>query len=49
VKSLRLGRATLTEAWAGSGDGELYLFNAYIPEIRAVSCRLRAARARKLL
>ena len=32
VKSLRHGRATLTEAWAGEREGELYLFNAYIPE-----------------
>ncbi len=32
VKSLRHGRATLTEAWAGEREGELFLFNAYIPE-----------------
>jgi SsrA-binding protein len=32
VKSLRQGRATLNEAWAGERDGELYLFNCYIPE-----------------
>jgi hypothetical protein len=32
VKSLRHGRATLTEAWAGERDGEMWLFNAYIPE-----------------
>ena len=32
VKSLRMGRATLSEAWAGEREGELYLFNAYIPE-----------------
>lgn len=32
VKSLRHGRATITEAWAGERDGELFLFNAYIPE-----------------
>jgi hypothetical protein len=29
VKSLRNGRATLSEAWAGERDGELWLFNAY--------------------
>ena len=32
VKSLREGRATITEAHAGDMDGEMYLFNAYIPE-----------------
>src|SRR5690242_1689679 len=32
VKSLRHGRATLSEAWAGERDGEMWLFNAYIPE-----------------
>jgi SsrA-binding protein len=32
VKSLRHGRATLTEAWAGERDGEMFLFNCYIPE-----------------
>ena len=32
VKSLREGRATITEAHAGEMGGELWLFNAYIPE-----------------
>lgn len=32
VKSLREGRATIAEAHAGDMGGELYLFNAYIPE-----------------
>jgi SsrA-binding protein len=32
VKSLREGRATITEAHAGEMAGELWLFNAYIPE-----------------
>ena len=32
VKSLREGRATISEAYAGEMAGELYLFNAYIPE-----------------
>ena len=35
VKSLRLGRATITEAWAGEREGELFLFNCYIPEYQA--------------
>ena len=37
VKSLREGRATITEAYAGDSGGELFLFNAYIPESRAAS------------
>ncbi len=32
VKSLRAGRASLGDAYAGERGGELYLFNAYIPE-----------------
>ena len=32
VKSLREGRATIAEAHAGEMQGELYLFNAHIPE-----------------
>jgi SsrA-binding protein len=32
VKSLRLGRASITESYAGDMQGELYLFNANIPE-----------------
>jgi SsrA-binding protein len=32
VKSLRAGRATIGEAHGGEMGGELYLFNAYIPE-----------------
>lgn len=32
VKSLRGGRASLNEAYAGLKGGELFLFNAYIPE-----------------
>ncbi|MCB1885242.1 MAG: SsrA-binding protein SmpB [Geminicoccaceae bacterium] len=34
VKSLREGKATLGEAHAGGMEGELWLFNAYIPEYR---------------
>lgn len=32
VKSLRAGRASLAESFAGRQGDELYLFNAYIPE-----------------
>jgi SsrA-binding protein len=32
VKSLREGRATISEAYAGESGGELVLFNAHIPE-----------------
>jgi SsrA-binding protein len=50
VKSLRHGRATLTEAWAGERDGELWLFNAYIPEYQGgVLSRFEPRAARKLL
>ncbi|MCA3391286.1 MAG: SsrA-binding protein, partial [Roseomonas sp.] len=41
VKSLRAGRATLTEAWAGERDGEMWLFNAHIPEWQAGSFMAR--------
>lgn len=34
VKSLRTGKANITEAYAGQQDGELFLFNAYIPEFQ---------------
>lgn len=50
VKSLRLGRATLNEAWAGERDGELYLFNMYIPEYQGgVLSRFDVRGIRKLL
>ena len=50
VKSLRLGRATLTEAWAGEREGELFLFNCYIPEYQAgVLSRFEPRAPRKLL
>lgn len=32
VKSLRGGRSSINEAYAGLKGGELFLFNAYIPE-----------------
>jgi SsrA-binding protein len=50
VKSLRNGRATLTEAWAGEREGELFLFNAYIPEYQGgVLSRFEPRAPRKLL
>ncbi|MDE2335364.1 MAG: SsrA-binding protein SmpB [Rhodospirillales bacterium] len=50
VKSLRHGRATLGEAWAGERDGELWLFNAYIPEYQGgVLSRFEPRAPRKLL
>jgi SsrA-binding protein len=50
VKSLRLGRATLSEAWAGERDGEMFLFNAYIPEYQGgVVSRFEPRAPRKLL
>ena len=51
VKSLRAGRATLSEAWAGERDGEMYLFNCTIPEWQAgsVVAKFEPRRPRKLL
>jgi SsrA-binding protein len=50
VKSLRGGKASIGEAFAGEQDGELYLFNAYIPEYEAASrFNHQPRRARKLL
>ncbi|MDE2582410.1 MAG: SsrA-binding protein SmpB [Rhodospirillales bacterium] len=50
VKSLRHGRATLSEAWAGEREGEMYLFNAYIPEYQGgVLSRFEPRAPRKLL
>ena len=50
VKSLRHGRATLTEAWAGERDGEMWLFNAYIPEYQGgVLSHFEPRAPRKLL
>ncbi|WP_376092169.1 SsrA-binding protein SmpB [Roseomonas sp. CCTCC AB2023176] len=51
VKSLRAGRATLSEAYAGERDGEMWLLNCYIPEWQAgsVVSRFEPRRPRKLL
>ncbi len=50
VKSLRHGRATITEAWAGERGGEMFLFNCYIPEYQAgVLSRFEPRAPRKLL
>jgi len=51
VKSLRAGRASLVEAWAGERDGEMWLFNCTIPEWQAgsVVAKFEPRRPRKLL
>ncbi|MFT8549718.1 SsrA-binding protein SmpB [Acetobacter okinawensis] len=50
VKSLRLGRATIGEAFAGERNGELWLFNSYIPEYQGgVLSRFDSRAPRKLL
>ena len=50
VKSLRAGRSNLAEAYAGQQHGELYLFNAYIPEYQVKTAFTHETRRpRKLL
>jgi SsrA-binding protein len=50
VKSLREGRATIAEAHAGEMNGELWLFNAYIPEFHGANrFNHEVRRPRKLL
>ena len=50
VKSLRGGKATNGESYAGEMGGEMYLFNAYIPEyLEANRFNHETRRPRKLL
>ena len=50
VKSLRQGRATIGESYAGPMGEELFLFNAYIPEyLQANRFNHETRRPRKLL
>ncbi|MEZ5815137.1 MAG: SsrA-binding protein SmpB [Alphaproteobacteria bacterium] len=51
VKSLRMGQANIKEAYVGPKDGELWLFNANIPEYQQASQALQhePKRPRKLL
>ncbi len=50
VKSLREGRASINEAYAGEDRGELALFNAHIPEYKpAAQFNHEPRRVRKLL
>lgn len=50
VKSLRQGKATIAESYAGPKDGEIWLFNANIPEyLQAGRFNHAPKRPRKLL
>ena len=50
VKSLRIGKATLGESYAGEYGCDLYLYNAYIPEYLAANrFNHETKRPRKLL
>ncbi|WP_421991219.1 SsrA-binding protein SmpB [Roseococcus sp.] len=51
VKSLRLGRASIAEAWAGERDGEMWLYGCHIPEYQAGSfmAKFDPVRPKKLL
>lgn len=50
VKSLRMGRATIAEAFAAERNGELWLLNSYIPEYQGgVLSRFDTRAPRKLL
>lgn len=50
VKSLRQGRSNISEAYAAEYGGEMYLYNAYIPEyLQANQFNHETRRPRKLL
>jgi SsrA-binding protein len=50
VKSLREGKSNIADSFAGDKDGELYLYNAYIPEyLQANRFNHQPTRPRKLL
>lgn len=50
VKSLRQGKATINEAYAGPSGNEIFLFNAYIPEyLQANRFNHETRRPRRLL
>lgn len=50
VKSLRSGKATIAEAYAGPSGEEFFLFNAYIPEyLQANRFNHETKRPRRLL
>lgn len=50
VKSLREGKSNISDAYAGEKGGELWLFNAYIPEyLQANRFNHETRRPRKLL
>jgi SsrA-binding protein len=50
VKSLRQGKATIGEAYAGPSGEEIFLFNAYIPEyLQANRFNHETKRPRRLL
>lgn len=50
VKSLRTGKATIGESYAAQKEGEMWLYNAYIPEyLEANRFNHETRRPRKLL
>jgi SsrA-binding protein len=49
VKALRQGKASIAEAYAGEKDGDIFLFNATIPEYPAARFNHEPKRARRLL